>query len=42
MKGSNYVSPRIECFDELKFLNSLSGKEEFRMFANSFLVELKR
>lgn len=42
MKGSNYVSPRIACFDELKFLNSLSGKEEFRMFANSFLVELKR
>ncbi len=42
MKGSNYSTSRIEVFDEIKFWNSLHYKEEFRMFANSFLVELRK
>lgn len=41
-KGSNYYASRTEVFDETKFWNSLMHKEELRMFANSFLVELRK
>ncbi len=41
-KGSNYYVSRIETFDETNFWDSIAHKEEFRMFANSFLVELRK
>lgn len=40
--GSNYTSSRIQTFDERKAYNSLLLEEEFRLFSNSFLVELRK
>lgn len=40
-KSSNYIAARNECFDEIKFLNSLQMEDEFRIFSNSFLVCLR-
>lgn len=40
-KSSNYIAARSECFDEIKFLNSLQMEDEFRIFSNSFLVYLR-
>lgn len=42
MKGSNYTASRIEVFDEMKFWNSLTHKEELRMFSNSFLICIRK
>ncbi len=39
--GTNYSSSRIQIFDEKKAFNSLIMKEEFKLFSNSFLVELR-
>lgn len=41
VKSSNYVAAREECFDEIKFMNSLQMEDEFRIFSNSFLVCLR-
>ncbi|MDE6603810.1 MAG: class I SAM-dependent methyltransferase [Lachnospiraceae bacterium] len=41
VKSSNYIAARRECFDEIKFLNSLQMGDEFRIFSNSFLVCLR-
>ena len=41
VKSSNYTTARKECFDEIKFLNSLQMEDEFRIFSNSFLVCLR-
>lgn len=38
VKSSNYTTARNECFDEIKFMNSLQMEDEFRIFSNSFLV----
>ncbi|MEG1074479.1 MAG: SAM-dependent methyltransferase, partial [Ruthenibacterium sp.] len=35
----NYDAPRLVCFDEQKVMLGLSNTEEFKTFANSFLVE---
>lgn len=39
--GSNYTSPRIQTFDEQKTFDSLFMEKEFKIFSNSFLVELR-
>lgn len=41
VKSSNYTAARDECFDEIKFMNSLQMENEFPIFSNSFLVCLK-
>ncbi len=40
--GTNYSSSRIQTFDEVKAFDSLMMKQEFKIFTNSFLVELKK
>lgn len=40
--GTNYTSPRIQVFDEIRAFNSLLLNDEFKIFSNSFLVELKK
>lgn len=39
---ANYDMPRLKIFDEEKVIRSLSGAEELKMLANSFLVEAIR
>lgn len=39
---TNYDMPRLKIFDEEKVIRSLSGAEELKMLANSFLVEAIR
>lgn len=41
VKSSNYTTTRNECFDEVKFINSLQMEDEFQIFSNSFLVCLR-
>lgn len=40
--GTNYTSPRIQTFDEIKAFNSLKMEDEFKFFSNSFLLELRK
>ena len=40
--GTNYTSPRIQTFDEIKAFNSLKMEDEFKIFSNSFLLELRK
>lgn len=40
--GSNYTSSRRQYFDERKAFDSLVIQEEFKIFSNSFLVELRK
>lgn len=40
--GTNYTSSRRQFFDERKAFDSLFMREEFKIFSNSFLVELKK
>lgn len=37
--NTNYMNPRLVCFDENKVYPTLSSIEERKMFANSFVVE---
>jgi 2-polyprenyl-3-methyl-5-hydroxy-6-metoxy-1,4-benzoquinol methylase len=40
--ASNYTSSRKKIFNEIKMLDSLSMKDEFKIFTNSFLIELRK
>lgn len=40
--GTNYNSSRVQIFDEVKAFGSLIMEQEFKVFANSFLVELRK
>ena len=40
--ASDYTSIRDRYFDENKFINSLVGKDEFKIFSNSFLVCIRK
>ena len=41
-RDTNYDAERLYCFDEVMALKSLQSSEEFKMLANSFLLEVKR
>lgn len=38
--NTNYINPRLVCFDENKVYPTLNSMEERKMFANSFVVEV--
>ena len=40
--GTNYMSKRQEWFDEIKFINSLQMDEEFKIFSNSYMIEITK
>ena len=40
--GTNYYSSRMQTFDEIKAFDSLIMHQEFKIFTNSFLVELRK
>lgn len=40
--ASDYTGIRDRYFDENKFLNSLVGKDEFKIFSNSFLICIRK
>lgn len=40
-RGTNYTFQRVQTFDEISALNSLQMENEFKIFSNSFLVELR-
>ena len=40
--ASNYMSPREQYFDETKFIKSLVLEKEFKIFANSFFICLRK
>ena len=40
--ASDYTGIRDRYFDENKFLNSLVGKDEFKIFSNSFLISIRK
>lgn len=39
---SNYDADRLLCFEDVRLLQSVCGTDEFRMLANSFLLEVRK